>query len=143
MVSATVTAATTDLRKAVAKGADAFEAWLKAVTFPADRAHQLVTLSRAELRELGGCIDNDRAVQLSESVHDELSAHALAAMEAEDAARISEALDTDHAVDVLREMKGPVREGVLAAMSPAKATLYHDQLSWPESSVAAHMVADA
>lgn len=118
-------------------------AWLKSVPVSIERSRRLAKLSRVELHRLGTVLDADSAVELFESVDDELTARALGAMVPTDAARALDALDTDHAADVLRELAEPLREEVLSALPPERAIAMRGLLRWPEDSVAAHMVPEA
>ncbi|MDH6196029.1 magnesium transporter [Mycobacterium frederiksbergense] len=136
------TSGSTDIQTAL-EGSHAAAAWLKSVPAPVERSTQLVKLSRVELRRLGTTLDADSAVELFESIDDELAARSLAAMVPADAARLLDALDTDHGADVLRDMKDPLREEVLSAMPPERAIALRGLLTWPEDSVAAHMIPEA
>lgn len=132
----------TDIRAALESSGAAAD-WLKSVPIPVDRSSQLARLSREELGRLGTTLDADCAVELFESVDDELAARSLDAMAPTDAARLLDALDTDHAADVLREMKNAFREEVLSVLRPERAIALRGLLTWPEDSVAAHMIPEA
>lgn len=129
------------IRQAMA-GADV-SAWLRSVKDPAERTHQLAKLPTDELRTLGTLLDHRGATDLFESIDDELAARVLAAMHAGEAADLVDALDLDHAADVLRDIKAAPREEVLSALPQARAEALRGLLSWPEDSVAAHMVPEA
>ncbi len=117
--------------------------WLAAVRDPAERCHQLARLTAEELRALGPLLDDDGAVELLEAVDDELAARTLAAMADGDAAAAVAALDLDHAADILREVRPDSRERLVSALPPDRAEALRGLLSWPEDSVAAHMVPEA
>jgi magnesium transporter len=78
-----------------------------------------------------------------ESIDDELAGRLLQAQPAATAAGLVVGLDQDHAADVLREVDDSAREAVLAALPAASADSLRGLLSWPEDSVAAHMVPEA
>ena len=117
--------------------------WLDSVRDPAERSRQLAKLAADELRALGPLLDHHGATDLFEAVDDELAARVLAAMTAEDAAALVVVLDLDHAADILREIKAGPRERLLAALPQDRAEAMRGLLSWPEDSVAAHMVPEA
>ena len=129
------------IRQAMA-GADV-SAWLRSVKDPAERTHQLAKLPTDELRTLGTLLDHRGATDLFESIDDDLAARVLAAMHAGEAADLVDALDLDHAADILRDIKAAPREEVLSALPQARAEALRGLLSWPEDSVAAHMVPEA
>lgn len=132
------------LRHAVAHAdSGSVAGWIKAVREPAERTHQVATLSQAELRLLGPLLNHRNATDLFESIDDALGARALGAMAREDAASVLDVLDLDHAADVLREIKAPVREELLTSLPSARAAALRGLLSWPKESVAAHMVPEA
>ena len=137
---------TTDasLRHAVARAdSESIAGWLKAVREPAERTHQVATLSRADLRSLGPLLGHRHATELLESIDDELGARALSAMAPEDAANLVDMLDLDHAADILREIADPAQATLLSSLPLARAEALRGLLSWPEESVAAHMVPEA
>ncbi|MDV3125891.1 magnesium transporter [Mycobacterium sp. 21AC1] len=136
------TSSDTDIRAAL-DSSQAAAQWLKSVPIAVERSSQLARLSREELRRLGETLDADGAVELFESVDDDLAGRSLDAMAPTDAARLLDALDTDHAADVLREIKNAFREEVLSAMPPERAIALRGLLTWPEDSVAAHMIPEA
>lgn len=129
------------IRQAIA--GDTVTDWLASVKDPAERSHQLARLATEDLRALGPLLDHDGATDLFEAVDDELAARVLAAMAAGDAAALVEVLDLDHAADILREVKAGPRERLLSALPQDRAEALRGLLSWPEDSVAAHMVPEA
>ncbi len=129
------------IRQAIA--GDTVTDWLASVRDPAERSHQLARLATEDLRALGPVLDHDGATDLFEAVDDELAARVLAAMAAGDAAALVEVLDLDHAADILREIKAGPRERLLSALPQDRAEALRGLLSWPEDSVAAHMVPEA
>ncbi|GAA2555519.1 magnesium transporter [Mycolicibacterium diernhoferi] len=129
------------IRQAIA--GDTVTDWLASVKDPAERSHQLARLATEDLRALGPLLDHDGASDLFEAVDDELAARVLAAMAAGDAAALVEVLDLDHAADILREIKAGPRERLLSALPQDRAEALRGLLSWPEDSVAAHMVPEA
>lgn len=129
------------IRQAIA-GEDV-DAWLRSVKDPAERTRQLAKLSAAEFDALGALLDHRRAADLFESIDDELAARALQAISVTDAAGVVDALDLDHAADVLRDIKDGPRERLLAALPQVRADALRGLLSWPEDSVAAHMIPEA
>ncbi len=129
------------IRQAIA--GDTVTDWLASVKDPAERSHQLARLATEDLRALGPLLDHDGATDLFEAVDDELAARVLAAMAAGDAAALVEVLDLDHAADILREIKAGPRERLLSALPQDRAEALRGLLSWPEDSVAAHMVPEA
>ena len=134
----------TELDDVVGRGSpDAVNGWLKSVAVPAERTRQLAKLSKAELRRLGTVLDVKSAVELFESIDDELAARAVRAMTPADGARVLDALDLDHAADVLRDIKGSAQEEVLSALPQERAVLLRGLLDWPEDCAAAHMVPEA
>lgn len=123
--------------------AKALSTWLKSHPLPADRSHEVSRCGGAELRELGSVLDAETAVELFESLDDELAARAVGAMSRPDAARVLDAVDFDHAADILRELDEPERAELLAAIPVERATALRGLLDWPADSVAAHMVPEA
>jgi magnesium transporter len=117
--------------------------WLKEVQHPVDRERQIAKLSNRELHRIGEAAATEDVVNLLESIDEGLAARVLTAMAPADAARIADALDIDDAAEILRKTKDSVREAVLAALPTDRSTLFRELLSWPEDSVAAHMVPEA
>ncbi|MGW0160625.1 magnesium transporter [Mycobacterium sp. NPDC003323] len=122
---------------------DTVARWLREVIDPAERTHQLTRLTAQESRALGARLDGHTAAELFESIDDTLSAELLEAMDARDAAGAVDALDLDHAADVLRDVKEAPRESLLSALPQPRADALRGLLSWPQDSVAAHMVPEA
>ncbi len=118
-------------------------AWLRSVRDPAERTHQVARLSTPQLRALGALLEPRSGADLLESIDDELAGRLLQAQPAATAAGLVVGLDQDHAADVLREVDDSAREAVLAALPAASADSLRGLLSWPEDSVAAHMVPEA
>lgn len=129
------------IRQAIA--AEDMSAWLRSVKDPAERTHQLAKLPAEELRALGTLLDQRGATDLFESIDDALAARMLEAMHARDAADLVNVLDLDHAADVLRDIKAGPREQLLSALPQDRAEALRGLLSWPQDSVAAHMVPEA
>jgi magnesium transporter len=117
--------------------------WLKEVQHPVDRERQIAKLTNRELHRIGEAAATEDVVDLLESIDAGLAARVLSAMAPSDGARIVDALDVDDAADILRKVRDAVRVAVLAALPADRSTLFRELLSWPEDSVAAHMVPEA
>ena len=114
--------------------------WLREVALPGDRSRALARLSADELTALARFAATDDAVELLDSVDDELAARFLRAAEADDAVRLLDALDSDRVADILRELKGAPRQRILDLLPAQRADRIRGLLSWPQDSAAAHMV---
>ncbi|MCB0929461.1 MAG: magnesium transporter [Mycolicibacterium insubricum] len=114
--------------------------WLREVALPGDRSRALARLSADELTALARFAATDDAVELLDSVDDELAARFLRAAEADDAVRLLDALDSDLVADILRELKGAPRQRILELLPAQRADRIRGLLSWPQDSAAAHMV---
>lgn len=121
----------------------AFAAWLHAEPLPADRSHAVAPLPRTALAALAGFAETEDAIELLESVDDELAARLLRSAEPADTVRLIDALDSDRAADILRELREDLRGQILATLPDERAAGLRALLSWPEDSAAAHMVPEA
>ena len=144
MGSTAPASAALSLRQITATGdRKALKQWFKTVREPAERTHQLTKLSSDELPALAALLDHKRANALFESIDDELAGQVVTNLAPVTAADLLTAVNLDHAADVLREVDGRARESVLAALPGDRAAALRGLLTWPEDSVAAHMVPEA
>ncbi|CAN5187042.1 magnesium transporter [soil metagenome] len=133
--------ATIGLKQSIAlQTAKAIELWLEVVEDRGERAHQLAALSKSEMRALGALLDADTGIELYESIDDQLAAEVLQQLPSTRVAAFLDLLDSDHAGNVLREVDEPLREQWLTALPLDRANVLRGLLSWPQDSVAAHMV---
>lgn len=133
--------ATIGLKQSIAlQTAKAIELWLEVVQDHGERAHQLAELSKSEMRALGALLDAGTGIELYESIDDQLAAEVLQQLPSTRVAAFLDLLDSDHAGNVLREVDEPLREQWLTALSLDRANVLRGLLSWPQDSVAAHMV---
>lgn len=134
---------TIDLHQALAIGTPkAVELWLDLVDDPTQRADELKGLTKKEVVRLSELIPLPEAVDLLDTLDLHTAVDAIRVVPTQTAADVFSGLETDRAAELLRELTPNEGHQILSHMPKARADVLRGLLSWPEESVAAHMVPD-
>ncbi|GAY18320.1 magnesium transporter [Mycobacterium sp. shizuoka-1] len=115
--------------------------WLRSVG-SVERSRQVGAISREKLTTFVSLLDAETGPELLGSVDADLAHRIVQAADTAQSARWLATIDTDVAAEILRRLPNSARETLLDQIGAAQADVLREVLTWPPTSVAAHMLPD-